>query len=116
MMEVAISTNLDPAMELPLFAGNGSSIDLPFLGCGLRQNVQVCPSSSVVVVVVRRRLSLSSVVRRFVVARPSPSAVVRRPSSSVVVVVGVVVRRAPVVRGGFWGRLHRGRLWMTVIP
>ena len=27
-------------MELPLLAGNGSSIDLPFLGCGVRQNSQ----------------------------------------------------------------------------
>ena len=37
------------AMELPLLAGNGSSIDLPFFRCGLRPKSQVCPSSYVVV-------------------------------------------------------------------
>ena len=46
MMEVTKTTSLDPAMELPLLAGNGSSIDLPFLGCGLRQISQFCPPSS----------------------------------------------------------------------
>ena len=104
MMEVTKTTNLDPAMELPFFAGIGSSIDLPFLRCGLRQNVQVCPSSSVV----RRRRRTSSSVA--VVRRPSvcrrPSVAIRRRPSSVVVGCRRCLRRPSVVRLssvlGFW--------------